>query len=232
MTASAIRDQINNVFLFQGLSQLQLDALTRIALPRSFRKGQTIFFEGDKAAGFYVVVTGRVKIFRLSPEGKEQIFHLFGKGEPFGEVSVFTGQDYPACAEAYSALTTLFFPRETFIALVKRDESLALNMLALLSMRLRRFAALIEDLSLKEVPGRLAAYLLYLFEKQNKTAEVTLDVSKRQLAYLLGTIPETISRILKRMNQQGLILSKGNRISITDRVALTAISREGKKLSS
>ena len=131
------------------------------AVNRSYKKGQTIFSEGDEGAGFYAIISGRVKIFKLSPEGKEQILHMMGAGEIFGEVPVFTGQEYPANAEAHINSSLLFFPRNSFIELVKKDPSLSLNMLALLSWRLRRFAALIEDLSLKEVPGRLAAYLLY-----------------------------------------------------------------------
>ncbi|MCX5853557.1 MAG: helix-turn-helix domain-containing protein, partial [Deltaproteobacteria bacterium] len=107
---------------------------------------------------------------------------------------------------------------------------MALNMLAVLSARLRRFAALVEDLSLKEVPVRLATYLLYLSNKSRNADDVDLDISKGQLASLLGTIPETLSRILGKMTRQGLIRSQGSRISILDRNGLSEIATGGKKL--
>jgi CRP-like cAMP-binding protein len=221
--------QLAGIPLFAGLSKAQYEALARIGVRRSCRKGERIFSEGDEGTGFYVVVAGRVKIFKVSADGKEQILHLFGPGESFGEVSVFTGQGFPADAVTAVQSTLLFFPRMAFSALIRKDPTLALNMLAQLSQRLRLFAGLIEDLSLKEVPGRLAKYLLYLSER-NGDGEMKLDVSKGQLASLLGTIPETLSRILAKMNRQELIRSRGAQIRIVDRRGLEAIALEGKKL--
>ncbi len=222
-------EQLAGIPLFAGLSKPQYEALARIAVRRSCRKGERIFSEGDAGTGFYVVAAGRVKIFKVSAEGKEQILHLFGPGESFGEVSVFTGQGFPADAVTAVQSTLLFFPRQAFSALIKKDPTLALNMMAQLSRRLMEFAGLIEDLSLKEVPGRLAKYLLYLGEKNGK-GEMKLEVSKGQLASLLGTIPETLSRILAKMNRQELISSRGAQIRIMDRRGLEAIALEGKKL--
>ena len=222
--------QIAGMPLFTGLSKAQYEALARICVRRSCRKGERLFSEGDEGTGFYMVVTGRVKIFKVSVEGKEQILHLFGPGESFGEVSVFTGQGFPADAVASVQAVLLFFPRVAFSALIQKDPTLALNMLAQLSGRLRHFAGLIEDLSLKEVPGRLAKYLLYL-SGGNGDSEVVLDVSKGQLASLLGTIPETLSRILARMHRQGLIRLRGSQIRILDRPGIEQIALEGKMLS-
>jgi CRP-like cAMP-binding protein len=224
----AIR-QLAGIPLFTGLSRAQYEALARIGVQRSFRKGERIFSEGDEGTGFYVVFTGRVKIYKLSTEGKEQILHLCGSGESFGEVSVFTGQGFPADAVAALQTLLLFFPGAAFSGLIRQDPALALNMLAQLSQRLRQFAGLIEDLSLKEVPGRLAKYLLYLSCRGGE-GTVELDVSKGQLAALLGTIPETLSRILKKLNRQGLIRSRGAQIRILDRRGLEEIAVEGKKL--
>lgn len=228
---NTMRDMIKplaGVSLFAGLSPVQQGELGAIGLRRSFRKGERIFSEGDEGSGFYAVLSGRVKIYKVSAEGKEQILHLFGPGDSFGEVSVFTGQGFPADAAAMSATTALFFPRGALIGLIKDDPALALNMMAQLSQRLRHFAGLIEDLSLKEVPGRLAKYLLYLSGREGGAVE--LDVSKGQLASLLGTIPETLSRILSKMNRQGLIRSRGAQIRILDRRGLEEIALEGKKL--
>jgi CRP-like cAMP-binding protein len=213
--------------LFEGLPREQQEDLAMIVADQIFRRGQTIFTEGDDATGFYVGITGRVKIFKLSFEGKEQILHIFGPGEPFGEVPVFTGQHYPANAEAMEESRIFFFPRESFIELISNNPSIALNMLAVLSLRLHRFTRLIDDLSLKEVPGRLSAYLLYLSEQGKGTSDLELTITKTQLASLLGTIPETLSRIFGRLSKQGLIELDGPRIRIMDRQRLEDLAETG-----
>jgi CRP-like cAMP-binding protein len=221
---------IARVPLFEGLPSGQIEDLAMIVTDQLFKKGETIFSEGEDGNGFYVVITGRVKIFKLSPEGKEQTLHFFGPGEPFGEVPVFTGQQFPANAEAMEESRVFFFPRKSFVDLVKRNPSLALNMLAVLSKRLRRFAALIDDLSLKEVPGRLAAYLLYLSDQNRGSKDLALAITKAQLASLLGTIPETLSRILGKLSAQGLIETDGRRIRILDEEALRDLAESGGRL--
>ena len=212
---------ISAIDLFKDLSDEHQKDLAMISADQVFRKGQLIFSEGDAAAGFYVVIAGRVKIFKLSIEGKEQILHIFGPGAPIGEVAVFEGKRFPANAESLEDSRLFFFPRGAFLKLIQESPSIALHMLAVLSGRLRRFAALIDDLSLKEVPARLAAYLLYLSETQKSADNLSLDISKGQLSSLLGTIPETLSRILTKMSNTGLIRSEGLRgIQILDRQSL------------
>jgi CRP-like cAMP-binding protein len=227
---TGMREHIATIPLFEGLSGKQYDELARIGVDRSYKGGQIIFSEGDEGTGFYVLISGKVKVFKLSPEGKEQILHVFGGGEPFGEVSVFAGKRFPAHAEALEKSRVFFFPRSTFIEFVKEDPSLALNMLAILSRRLRKFTALVEDLSLKEVPGRLAAYLLYVSQGRGGNDNITLDIPKNQLASLLGTIPETLSRILTRMVRQGLIQLDGPRIRILDRQGLVELAEAERRL--
>ena len=109
-----------------------------------------------------MVISGRVKISKVLWEGKEQILHIFGPGEPFGEVPIFEGLQFPANAGSMEEGRIFYFLREAFTGLIRKNPDLALNLLPILSRRLRRFTSLIEDLSLKEVPGRLAAYLVYL----------------------------------------------------------------------
>ena len=215
-----MHELIGSSALFGGLPEEQLDAVAKIAVEKKFGKNEAIFFEGDPGNGFYMVAEGKVKIFKMSFAGKEQILHIFGPGEPFGEVPVFHGQPFPASAETLVKSTLIFFPREKFITLVHENPSLALNMLAVLSMRLRRFVTQIENLSLKEVPARIAGYLLYLLEEQKSEDSVELEISKGQLASLLGTIPETLSRIFARMSDEGLIAVDGKKIRILDRKAL------------
>ena len=220
MEKSKVRDAVSACLLFDGLPPEQLDHIVGIVMVKAFGRGETIFFEGDEGNGFYMVETGKVKIYKMSLSGKEQILHIFGPGEPFGEVPVFHGQPFPATAEALVKSIVLFFPRDKFMALIHKMPSVALNMLALLSMRLRRFTAQIENLSLKEVPARLAGYILYLMEEQQNDDMIELEISKGQLASLLGTIPETLSRIFARMSEEGLISVDGRVIHILDREGL------------
>jgi len=216
--------------LFEGLPADQLEDLIMILTDQVFRKGEVIFSEGEEGKGFYVVIQGRVKVYKLSPDGKEQILHIFGQGEPFGEVPVFTGQKFPAHSEAMEESRVFFFPKQSFVNLIKQNPALALNMLGILSRRLRRFAALIDDLSLKEVPGRLAAHLLFLSKQNKGSKDLELSITKAQLASLLGTIPETLSRILAKMAVQGLIETQGRRIRILNRESLRELADAGGRL--
>lgn len=206
-----IIEHIAVIPLFNGLSRKQLEELAMIVLSQRVKRGQIIFAEGDDGNGFYVLTAGRVKIFKLSPDGKEQILHIMPPGEPFGEVAVFACEPFPAFAEAMEDGNVLFFPKTAFIELIRNSPNLALTMMAILSRRLRKFTTMIEALSLKEVPGRLAAHFLYLSRQEGKNASLTLDISKNQLASLMGTIPETLSRILARMAKGGLIETSGQR---------------------
>ena len=211
-----MRQIIANSQLFGGMPPEHLDEIEKIAVRKKYSRGESVFFEGDPGVGFYMVATGKVKVFKTSLSRKEQILHIFGPGEPFGEVPVFHGQPFPAHAMALEKTTLIFFPRKDFVELVHTMPSLVLNMLAVLSMRLRRFATQIENLSLKEVPARLAGYLVYLSEEQGNREQVELQISKGQLASLLGTIPETLSRIFARMSDEGLISVEGKKISLLD----------------
>jgi len=214
--------------LFQGLSEHQLAEVRSIAQDRFYDKGKRIFSEGGNGEGFYVVAAGQVKVFKLSPEGKEHILHIYGPGNSFGEVAVFSGERFPANAETLLKSYLLFFPRAAFVALISGNPSLCMNLLADLSLRLRQFTIRIENLTLKEVPGRLASYLLYLSDEEGQGDSLTLGISKGQLASLLGTIPETLSRILSKMSSAALIEVKGKEITIMDREGLKELAETGK----
>lgn len=222
------RDSIAGSPIFGGLTFEQLDQLEQIGRDAHFARGESIFMEGDQGNGFYIVGAGKVKVFKVSAEGKEQILHIYGPGQPIGEVPVFAGQHFPANAQAVEKSDLIFFPRQAFIDLITANPSLALNMLAVLSMRLRQFTVQVENLSLKEVPGRLASYLIYLAEEQARPGLVDLPISKGQLASLLGTIPETLSRIFNKMTAQGYIDVQGARIALKDRQALEDLSLNGR----
>lgn len=216
--------------LLQGLPPGQLDSVAAISSYADYPKGKTIFLEGSEARGLHVVMSGQVKIFKLSVEGKEQIIHIYGPGEAFGEVPMFEGGNFPAHAEATMDSRVLFIPRENLTRLLERDSTLAMNMLAALSRKLRRFTIKLENLTLKETPQRVAAYLLDLSDREGGTEEVVLDISKGHLAGLLGTAQETLSRVLKKMSLAGLIEVQGKTIRLLDHDGLDALAAGDERL--
>jgi CRP/FNR family transcriptional regulator len=219
---------LSGIPLFQGLSDSELENILQITEEKAYQKAESIFYEGDEGNGFYAVIEGLVKIYKVSMDGKEKILHIFGPGEPFGEIPVFIGKAFPANAQALKNSSILFFPRKDFITLIRDNPSLSLSMLAVLCRRLREFTVQIESLALKEVPARLASYLIYLTEEQGNRRKVELGISKGQLASLLGTIPETLSRILAKMSRQGLIEVDGRHIRLMDESGLKNLSQSGK----
>jgi len=223
-----IRKLIANVLFFKGLSDEELESIQLIASERHYQRNQLVFSDGEEGRGFFLILTGQVKVFKMSPEGKEQILHILGTGEPLGQVAVFAGDSFPANAQAITASRLLFFPRRDFVALIEARPTLALNMLAILSNRLREFTVQIENISLKEVPARLASYLLYLSDEQGGAERLQLNISKAQLASIIGTIPETLSRILNRMSVKGLIGVNGRAIHLLDRDQLAALAEHGR----
>ena len=223
-------DVIAAIPIFNGLPDDQIAAIKQIAVEKGVNKGEILFSEGDEGKGFFVIAQGRLKIFKVSPEGKEQILHILGPGQPFGEVSVFAGQRFPANAQALENARVFFLPRAAMVNLIAANPSLALNMLAVMSKKLRQFAAQIENLSLKEMPARLASYLIYLAEEQGVDEVVTLKISKGQLASILGTIPETLSRIFAKLSGQNLIRVEGKKIALLDRSGLEDLAEFGKEM--
>ena len=219
-----ISELIRAMPLFSGLSHEHLTEIMAISEKKTYKKGELIFSEGDVGKGFYVVEAGKVKIFKLSFGGKEQILHIYGQGKPFGEVPVFEGKNFPASALALINTELLFFPRVDFVNLISKNPSLSLNMLAVLSRRLREFTVMVENLALKEVPARLASYLLVLSTEKGNSNVVTLPVSKNQLAGLLGTTPETLSRIFNRLSGENLIEVDRAQITILDFDGLSEVS--------
>ncbi len=224
----ALEEWLGETSLFAGVEGVHLRELSGIAMLASYKPRVNIFSLGDPGNGFYIVKEGRVKVFMLSPDGKEQILHIIGPGESFGEVAVFAGKSFPAHAVTLDKSSLVFLPRDDFVALVSANPALAFNLLAALSQRLRQFTLMIDALSLKEVPGRLAAHLLRLSEKQASGDRLLLELSKTQLASFLGTIPETLSRILSKLQRAGFITIKGSEIIIVDRRRLAELAEAGK----
>jgi CRP/FNR family transcriptional regulator, dissimilatory nitrate respiration regulator len=214
--------------LFAGLKEEDLKRIRTIALPRHVEKKAILFSEGEEARGFYVILSGKMKLFKISPDGKEQILHIVSAPDAFAEAALFLEGKYPAFAEALSESHLFFFPRREFVQLVERNPQLSINMIVSLSLYLKRFASLIEELSLKEVSSRIAKYLIDLSMRRAKDGksvkEVELDLSKTQLALKLGTISETLSRTLAKMKARGIIDVQRNKILILNREALEELS--------
>ena len=210
--------------LLRGLGADDLRALAGVALLRDYEAGESLFVRGDEAEGFHVVVRGQVKVCRFGADGREQVLHVFGPGEPVGEVQVFQGGRYPATAQAVGPLRSLYLPREGFLSLGRRRPDLLLNMLAVLAVRLRHFVELVDDLTLKEVSARLAKHLLGLAARAGGAREVQLDTTKAMLASRLGTIAATLSRTLAKMQRRGILRVRGKRIAILDAEALRELA--------
>ncbi len=227
MRPETLREMLSQCPLFEGLSDMDRGRLIELAIQRHLPKKALLFGEGDQADGFYLILSGSVKVFKTSPDGKEHILHIFGPGEPVGEVPVFSGKAFPAFAETLKKSDLLYFPRSRFLDLASRRPQILLNMLATLSVRLRQFAQKIEQLSLKEVASRLSETLLELAGEPSGTGKngvAQLRITKGQLASQLGTTPETLSRTFQKMTRLGLIRVQSRRVEVLDRRGLQELA--------
>jgi CRP/FNR family transcriptional regulator len=214
--------------LFSGLGEREITELEAISTSKRYPSGALIFSEDEEARGFYVVMSGRVKIYKLSPEGKEQILHIVSPGQTFAEAALFGDSTYPAFAESLVETRVLYFPKESFVNLIRNNPQISLNMIASLSQWLRKFVNLVEELSLKDVSARLSKYLMDLSAQSGRSAErgieFELDINKSQLASQLGTISETLSRALRKLRERRIIEVEGKKITILQMEALEDVS--------
>jgi len=208
-----MKKYLRQLNLFKRLPQDDLQVLEKIVRVRSYARDEYIFYENDKVKGFFGIVQGRVKIYKLGFTGKEHILHILGPGEIFAEITVFWDLKYPANALAMERSTILFIPKQDFKDLLQKSPELSLHFLGVFALRLKEMVSKVEELSLKEVPSRLATYFILAWETEGKK-EFVLDVSKHQLAGLLGTIPETLSRVIKKFKDQHLIEVQHNLIKL------------------
>ena len=223
LTPSEIIASMRKVALFSALDDSQLRQLLDICPARSVPKGSLIFSPSQPAEQFYVILSGEIKVYKLSAGGDEQILHLYGKGKTFGEAAMWAKIRYPAHAEAIGDSTLLAVGRAALKNMLERNADIALAMLAGMSSKLREFNHLIEQLSLKEVPARLAGILLEL-PAEGAINTVVLEQTKQQLAARIGTIPETLSRALKKLKDMGLIEVDGRKITILDPDSLAELA--------
>ncbi len=212
--------------MFSMLDETTLEELLTECDVLNRPAGSQLFRPSQPAERFFVVLKGQVKIFMLSAKGDEQILHLYGPGQTFGEAAMWARINYPAFADALSDTTLLAVRYETLRKAVAKNADLAMGMLAGLSSKLREFNRLIEQLSLKEVPARLAGVLLAEARKAGSD-RIKLKQSKRELAAQIGTVAETLSRALAKLKASGLIEVQGAEISILNREALKDFAENG-----
>ena len=226
MTSKTI-DILRKTPLFATLPEDDLRRVADLAVSRRFAKKEAVFREGDRADGFFIVASGKVKVFKLSGEGKEQVLHVLEAGQTFAEAVIFDGGGYPAHAEALTATELLLLPKRPFFDLLERHPKVAIRMLASLSRWLKRMTDLAESLSLKDVETRLVFYLSEELKARGIPAKdgavLELAIGKNVLASRLGTVPETFSRTLKKLQDEGLIAVRGNRIRIVSAGSLFSI---------
>ncbi len=214
---------------FVGLSDVGVAALVEHGLVREYEQDEYLFQQDEDAGGFHVLIEGAVSVHRFGPDGRQQVLHVFdGGGELVGEVPVFQGSTYPAAAMALKKTRTFYLSRGGLLEVARDHPEVLLSMLATLSLRLRRFVGLIDDLSLKDVSARLAKFILEQASEQER-ATVSLNTTKAALASRLGTIAETISRTFRKLQEAGVIDVKGRSITILNEKTLRDIA-DGMKI--
>ena len=224
----SLSESLKHVMLFVGLDDAARETISHLAVERKLPAGHTVFRDGEPADGFYVVLDGKVKVYKLSPDGRQQILHVFGPGQAFAEAAMFAGETFPAFAETLAESRLAFFPRDRFLKGLGKNPALAAGMIASLARLCRQLTTLIEQISLNDVAGRLARYLTDLARRKGvavrKGASVRLDLPKGELAQHLGTRPETLSRALARLAAADLIALDGKTITFRKAAALEAVA--------
>ncbi len=212
--------------IFSDLSESELKFLSERAVSRRYASGDLIFSEGDPCTGLYIVESGGVRVFKTSAGGREQVLTIEHAGSSIAELPVFDGGNYPASASAASECVLLFISRSDFRALCLEHPEVALKVLRMVGLRLRRLVGIIEELSFTTVRHRLAALLLRLAREAGKSsgrAEFKIEASNQELASQIGTVRELVSRNLSRFQAEGLIAMEGKNITIPDLAKLQAL---------
>ncbi len=206
--------------LFSSFDDASLETMLTAVSVKTISKGEIIFYEKDPAPAFFIVGIGKVKILKISPDGKEQILMIASDGDSFAEAALFGGGKYPATAQAMTDGKLLVIHRDRFISIIERNPSIALNLIARLSQLLHKLNKLVEELSLTDINTRLAHYFINIIEEKNLAENnpiiITLSEKKTILASQLGTIPETLSRSLKKLSKENVISVNSAEVTILD----------------
>lgn len=213
--------------LFSGLTPEELQLLAARTVRKSFAAGELLFTEGEPCHGLHIIARGKVRIFKTSAGGREQVLAVNNPGESVAELPVFDGGPFPASAMAIETAEIAFISRRDFQAYCMEHPEVALKVLATVGGRLRRLVGIIEELSFTTIRQRLITALLRLAEVEGKRTErgieFQLPASHQELANELGTVRELISRNLMRLQAEGLIDVDARQIVVKDIKGLKAL---------
>ncbi|MDT8323560.1 MAG: Crp/Fnr family transcriptional regulator [Bacteroidota bacterium] len=219
-------EALDRIFLFDTLDNAQRRMVAECVTVCTPEKGSHLYFEGDAAHAFYAVLEGQFKVYRVTPGGDEFIVHIQQEGDVIAEAAMFDVKTYPASCIAMTDGSVLRIDSRSFVALLLAEPLLSLRILHAYSRRLRSFVSALEDLSRRDVKARLANYLLRNAEDSAGILFCPVPFSKRELATLLGTIPETLSRTLREFKSHGVIEERRNGFLLPDAHALRAYCSE------
>ena len=212
--------------LFGALEESEVNSLAGRCGIRVFPAGEMLFAEGEPCRGLYIVVSGRVRIFKTAVNGREQVLAVEGPGASVAELPVFDGGSYPASGAAVERTEALFVSRADLRAICLEKPEVSLKMLQVVGARLRRLVGIIEELSFTTVRQRLISLLLRQAGTEGRPTErgmvFTLNASHQELAAQIGTVRELVSRNLARLQAQSFIEMNGRQITILDREGLEA----------
>lgn len=215
---------IESVPIFKGLTRDEMDEIAHITTAKTYQKGEMVYMAGDKAGTLFVLHSGRVKVFRINANGKEQVIRVIGPGEFMGELTLFSSVPLTDNAEVLEASTMCVIKGDNLKVLMTKYTSIAFKIMEELSRRLERIENLVETINLNTVEQRVAMELLELSKGQQ---EIVLSMPKGDLASQIGMSQETLSRKLTAFQEEGLIKLIGRRrILIQDRAALEEKSRD------
>ncbi len=206
---------------FQGVGPQTISLLADESTRRQFEAGETIFLEGEPSAGLWIIEAGRVKIYKVNPDGIEHVIHILGDGNTFNDIAALDGGNCPANAAALSDATVWLLPHVSLRAAIQRDSVLAYNVITSLTARVRVLVQKIEDLALYSVMVRLARFLLQQAENASLSGP---GVTRATIASHLGTTPQTISTTLRELEATGSIRFNRHEILIVDEPLLRTIA--------
>lgn len=227
MSEASVASSLASVPLFSGLSPEEVRLLAARFVRRHFSAGELLFSEGDACRGLYIIDSGRLRIFKSSASGREQVLAVEGPGSSVAELPVFDGGPYPASVSAVDDAQILFVSRQDLRAFCLEHPEVALKMLAVVGARLRRLVGIIEELSFTTVRQRLVAALVRLAQSLGKQTaqgiEFELPGSHQEMANQLGTVRELVSRNLMRLQAEGLLHVEARSIVVRDLPGLSAL---------
>jgi CRP-like cAMP-binding protein len=213
--AALYKEFVEKTHLFGGLESAQLDKVLTHSSVHKLKKEQALFSQGDEVKSFYLVLSGMIKLFRLSPDGQEKVIEVVNPGDTFAEALIFLeSPHFPVSASALGEAQVIAFEASQFLRMLKQNSDTCINLLGSLSQRIRGLVQEIDNLSVQTGRQRLAAYLLDLAEN---TDELHLSIPKSVLASRLSIKPETFSRIIKQLRNSETIKVDGSNITIIDR---------------